>query len=114
MTWINDKTTEKKMKALRKPYHLTLAIAFIALNILDASLTSAAIRKGGYELLPIARHILEQPSWVFWLFKVGLALIFALILVILSKKYPQQTKRILTILVGVMIGVCAINLIACF
>lgn len=91
--------------------HIKLAIAFVALNVLDAALSLTAIGKGGYELFPIARHILEQPTWVFWGFKIGMALIFTLVLLILSKRFPRQIKRIFIALVGVMLGVCLINMV---
>ena len=101
------------MEAIRKPgtQNIKLAVAFVGLNILDAILTVAAMNKGGVcEANPLMSHLLEQPTWVFWTTKISLTLIFALLLLIFSNKYPRQVKRIFIILVGVMAGICAFNM----
>jgi len=82
--------------------NIKLAIAFVVLNILDAGLTVAALNKGG---------LLVQPGWVFWATKISLALVFALALLAFSNKYPRPIHRIFLALVGVMVGVCLINLV---
>jgi len=89
-----------------------LAIAFVGLSALDAALTLAGMNKGGVaELNPIMCPLLEQPEWVFWVFKIGMASIFALVLLIFSKRFPQQVKRIFIALVIAMVGLCLFNLI---
>jgi len=93
--------------------NIKLAIAFVALNILDAALTVAAMSKGGVsELNPIMRDLLGQPGWVFWGFKIGMALIFAFVLLILSNRYPRQIKRIFVILIAAMLGICLFNMMS--
>jgi len=90
--------------------NIKLAIAFVVLNILDAGLTVAALNKGGVcELNPIMSHLLEQPVWVFWATKISLTLIFALVLLAFSNKYPRPIHRIFLALVGVMVGICIFN-----
>ena len=93
--------------------NIKLAIGLVALNIIDAVLTLAVVGKG-YELNPVMRYLLEQPVWAFWVFKVGFALVFAVVLVRLSDRFPRQVKRILTILVVAMVGVCLFNMIGLF
>ena len=100
------------MEAIRKPgtQSIKLAVAFVGLNILDAGLTVAAMSKGGVcEANPLMSHLLEQPAWVFWTTKISLTLIFALLLLIFSNKYPRQVKRIFIVLVITMAGVCLFN-----
>ena len=88
-----------------------LAIAFVVLNILDAALTLRAIANGGYEAFPIARYLLTQPAWVFWCFKIGMALILTMTLLIFANRYPRQVGRIFIVLIGVTAGVCIVNLV---
>ena len=99
-----------KPKALQ---NTKLAIGFVALSVIDAALTLAVVGKG-YELNPVMRYLLEQPVWAFWVFKVGFALVFAVVLVRLSDRFPRQVKRILTILVVAMVGICLFNMIGLF
>jgi len=90
--------------------NITLAIAFVGLNVLDAALTVAAMDRGGVaEVNPIMRGLLGQSRWMFWEFKIGIAVFFALLLLFFSVKYPQQVKRIFIALIVAMVGVCLIN-----
>ena len=89
-----------------------LAIAFVGLSALDAVLTLAGMKRGGVaELNPIMCPLLQQSEWLFWVFKIGMASIFALVLLIFSKRFPQQVKRIFIVLVTAMGGICLFNLI---
>lgn len=92
------------METIRK-----LAIAFIGLNVLDAGLTHMLVSNGGYELNPLMRIVLGGPAWVFWYFKVSLALIFALALLILAAQFSRQINRIFIVLVIGMGGICGFN-----
>jgi len=95
--------------------NIKLAIAFVGLNILDAALTITTMNKGGVaELNPIMRTFLGQSKWVFWIAKINLVLIFALLLLIFSKRHPQQVKRIFIILIAAMLGICVVNTISLF
>ena len=89
--------------------NLKLAIAFVVLNIVDAAVTQIVINNGGLELNPIIGIVLRQPFWVFWWFKVSLALIVVLALLIVANKYPRSINRILIGLVIGMAGVCVFN-----
>ncbi len=112
--WYSE--VKETMEAIRKPemrLNVKLAITFVGVNILDAALTLRAIANGGYELCSIPSLILRQPTWVFWCFKISTALIFALLLLILSDRFPQ-VKRIFIILIGVMSGICLFNTIGVF
>ena len=99
-----------KPKALQ---NIRLAIGFVALSVIDAALTLAVVGKG-YEINSIMRYFLEQPVWAFWVLKVSLSLLFAMVLVRLSDRFPRQVKRILTFLVVAMVGVCLFNMIGLF
>jgi hypothetical protein len=95
--------------------HIKLAIAFVALNVLDAILTISAMNKGGVaELNPIARTFLEQSNWKFWAFKINTALIFVVLLLVFSNRFPHQTERIFTGLVIGMSGICLFNIISLY
>jgi hypothetical protein len=85
-----------------------LALYFVVLNVLDAFLTTRAIANGT-ELNPILRPLIGSP--MFWVFKVGLTLLFVGILLLLSSKYPKQIHTILRALAVCMVGVCLINTI---
>ena len=89
---------------------ITLAIAFVLLNIVDAALTLLAVDNGATELNPIMRTLLEQPSWVFWSSKISWTLVFTLALIIAARKWPNPVKRILTVLVIITAVVCLLNL----
>ena len=103
------KEAQDRIMAMR---NVKLAIAFVGLNVLDAVLTLAAMIQGElYELNPIMRKLLEQPGWMFWGFKIVAAIVCASLLLLLAAKYPRQIKRILTVLVVVMLGVCLVNTI---
>ena len=89
-----------------------LAGIFIGLNALDTAITIAAMSKGGVaELNPIMRIVLSQPAWIFWYFKISLALLFTLILLIFANKFLRQISRIFIGLVIAMAGICLFNLI---
>lgn len=85
-----------------------LAACFIGLNVLDAFLTRIAVGNGGTELNPLMRLLLEQPTQ-FLVIKIGLAVFFATMLVLVAKKRSNQVRRILTILVACMAGICLFN-----
>jgi len=106
--WVKE--AEKRIMAMR---NIKLAVIFVGLNIIDAALTVAGMNRGRVcELNPIMSHLLEQPEWVFWATKISLALVFALVLLAFSNKYPRPIHRIFLILVGVMVGICLINLVS--
>lgn len=90
---------------------LALAIAFVALNIVDAVLTRTLWLAGGYELNPMMRHIL---GWgldsAFWLFKLGATLAVTILLLLLASKFPRPIHRIFIALVIAMVGICLFNL----
>jgi len=88
-----------------------LAGSFVGLSSLDAVLTKVVVGNGGYELNPVVRRILEQPEWVFWAFKIGGAIVCALVLLLLARRFPRQIKNILILLTVIMLGVCLFNLI---
>jgi len=104
---INNAWTELRHIAMMR--NVKLAVAFIVLNIVDAALTVVIADEGGYELLPIARYFLEQSTWTFWVFKIGMTLLFAFALIALSDKYHHQMHRMLFTLVIAMAGVCIFN-----
>lgn len=90
--------------------NIMLAITFVGLNVLDAALTVAAMDKGGVaEVNPIMRGLLGQSRRMFWEFKIGIVVFFALLLLFFAVKYPQQVKRIFIALIVAMVGVCLIN-----
>jgi len=89
---------------------IALSIAFVVLNALDAQLTLLAVGDGHTELNPIMRVLLAQPDWVFWSSKISWAMVFTLALVIASRTWPSQVRRIFIILVTVMSCVCILNL----
>lgn len=89
--------------------NIKLAVTFFVLNIVDTTLTQFATSNGGYELNPIMATFLKQPSWVFWWFKISLALTISLTLLILANKAPHAVKRIFIALVIAMAGVCIFN-----
>lgn len=87
-----------------------LALAFVLLNILDAPLTLVVKARGGHEVNPVINALLRHSIWAFWLFKVSGASAFALCLVLASNRFPDQAKRILTILVFAVAVICVFNL----
>jgi len=89
---------------------ITLAVAFVLLNALDAYLTLLAIDNGATELNPIMRALLAQPEWVFWSSKISWTLVFTLALIIAARKWLTPVKRILTLLVIITAGICLFNL----
>lgn len=88
-----------------------LAGSFVGLSALDATLTKVAVVNGGYELNPVMRHMLEQPEWIFWALKLGGAVVCALVLLLLARRFPCPIKRIFTLLTAIMLGVCLFNLV---
>ena len=97
----------EKTNCLRNKKIVGLAGIFVGLNVLDATLTTLAIGIGGYELNPIMRYFLEQPKETFVGTKIGIALVFALILLLASTRF--KVKRILSILVVCMTVICLFN-----
>jgi len=93
--------------------YIKLAAAFIGLNILDAFITKILSAAGGYELNPILRHILGlNNDWMFLTAKIGTAITFTLILLMLAPRFPRAIKNIFTLLVFAMAVICVWNLIA--
>lgn len=93
-----------------KSRFIGLALAFIVLNIVDGILTQALASRGGYELNPIMRQVLElRIVSLFWIVKLGATVGAVLGLFWLANRYPRQLDRILLILIGVMTGVCVFN-----
>jgi len=87
-----------------------LAATFVGLNIMDAALTVVGMSQGGVaEVNPIMRGFLGQPGRVFWVFKIGVGIIFALLLLLFAAKYPQSVKRIFILLVIFMSAICLFN-----
>jgi len=84
---------------------------FMALNLLDATLTSIAISYGGAELNPIIRHLTDH-SWQFWTYKVVVPLVVAGTLWALYKKYPAQIRRITIVLCVALVIICIWNTVA--
>jgi len=81
-----------------------LAIAFVALNALDLTMTLLCVWNGQSELNPIMRFILAQPFYVTVLFKVGLSALFAANLVLL------KLRTVLHIIVYATAGICVWNM----
>lgn len=102
------------MEAIRKleTQNIKLAIAFVALNIVDAVLTRMADIRGTLcEANPVGRYFIEQSWRSLWEVKMVAVVGCTIIFLLLARRYPQQVKRIFIILIGVMLGVCLINAI---
>jgi len=89
--------------------HIKLAIAFVALNIIDAVLTEVILAGGGRELNPIMRFLFEQPKWVAWTFEIGGTLVAAFGLLLIATRYPRELKVVFIALVVAMSAVCFHN-----
>jgi len=101
--------TIHKLKSLE---HIKLAAVFVALNIVDATLTWILAGEGGYELNPITRIILAQQSALaYWGFKVGRTLLCTAALLFLASVYPRQMGKVFIVLILVALGVCVFNLL---
>ena len=94
--------------------HIKLAIIFVALNIVDASLTSVIIKTGGIELNPIMRYLFGQPTWVSWTFEIGGTIVAAFGLLLLAVFSPRLIKGVFIALIVLMTFVCLYNGIGLF
>lgn len=83
-----------------------LAAAYVGLNVLDLLLTKQAIGQGAIELNPIMRYMLNQPELILWGFKVGVAAFFAVLLLLLHKRFEKPISTIFKLLVVAMGGIC--------
>ena len=103
------------MEAIRKldTRSIKLAIAFVGLNILDIVLTRMSDINGTLcEANPVMRHFIEQSSWgIVWGIKFSVVILVVVLLLIESRRYHGFVQKLFTALVGVMTGVCVVNLI---
>ena len=92
---------------------IKLAIAFVGLNILDIVLTRMADMNGTLcEANSVMRHFIEQSSWgTVWGIKFSAVALVVVLLLIESQRLPGFVQKLFTALVGVMTGVCVVNLI---
>ena len=89
-----------------------LAATFVGLNVLDAALTQHIVGSGlGTEFMPLMRHLLKYSLLDFWLVKAGGSVLFATILVLLSKRFEASIRRVLQVLVLLMVLICLINIV---
>lgn len=106
---------KEAMEAIRKieTGSIKLAIAFVALNILDIVLTRMADMNGTLcEANPVMRHFIEQSSWgAVWGIKFSVVAFVVALLLIESQRFPGFVQKLFIVLVGVMTGVCVVNLI---
>jgi len=87
-----------------------LAIVFVSLNVLDATLTRMAIDLGSVELNPIISQFVHSPA--FWAYKIIVPAGIAFGILAASRKFPKPARRILIGLVLGMAAVCVWNTVA--
>jgi len=98
----------EKISKLERP--VGLASAFIILNVVDGLLTHILDGRGGYELNPPMRYVLEQQSMgLFWTVKIGAVMVCTWLLLLLANKYPGQIRMLFLVIVIGMTGVCVFN-----
>ena len=102
------------MEAIRRVKnleHIKLAAIFVGLNMVDAALTWILAGKGGYELNPVTRAILNHSGWwAFWGFQIGTTLACVAALLFLASVFPRQMGKVFIALIIIFGGVCLFNL----
>ena len=96
----------------RRRLSVTLAIAFVILNLVDILVTLYVLKgQGGTELNPIMSFFLQQPTYVSVAIKVFGSALVALLLLDMRSKWEQQVTSILFALVIGISLVCLFNLV---
>lgn len=92
--------------------NIKLAIAFVALNILDAALSQASDARGTLqEANPVMRPLIEQSWGLTWGVKMGIIIACACVLLMLGRHYPGQTRKVFIGLIVLMVVVCVVNVV---
>lgn len=100
------------LRRLRNVKHITLAVVYVGLSIVDIALTQILISSGGYKLNPFMGYILgEHVRWAWAIKMVGMAIVI-LILLRLRIEWPRATKIVFACLIVYMAVICLINGIA--
>jgi len=86
--------------------HIKLVIVFVALNMLDTTLTNIIINAGGSEINPMMRYLWERGIGLAWSVEIGSTLVVAFALLILATYAPRFIKVVLIVSIIYMAVVC--------
>lgn len=92
--------------------NLKLAIALVALNILDAAVSQVSDARGTLcEGNPLMSLLIERSWGLTWCVKMGIIAGCTITLLWLSKRYPREIRKVFIGLIALMGVVCVVNVI---
>jgi len=91
--------------------HVKLAIAFVALNILDNALTHIGLNAGFRELNPVMASLWKRGAGMAWSIDIAASLAIALLLVLLTSYSPRLMKGVFIISIIYIAFTCFRNVL---